>query len=375
MYPLTALLISVLMFAVGTISCNSEPTSPSGQKKESSVPPSAGGDSVVDPVPDGRLPAPSPAPLPGDGGQGQVPGGNLPGGGPVLPDGNLPGQGGPAPAPPWPGNKPPDLPAGDDDAVDVPADDTTTTPPDQGAPPAAAGDVCQEGGPDYSSKGPYTFKRQALKGGFSIYLPDSTGCKNPPIAFAMGTGTPSITYTRFYEGLASYGFAVIVDPNMMAGSGTSLMRSLDAAYAEHGTRLADAAGTTGHSQGGYGAIQASKHKNVKAIVGLMSGQFAMTGNFNLPFLGISASADMFGPFTDEASNHYKKFKGPKFRGKQVGATHMSFSGAKGQNNLTVTTAWFRCWLSGDQDGCAMFDGNTCDQFPGDWTDCAGADLP
>ena len=210
--------------------------------------------------------------------------------------------------------------------------------------------------------------------GYQFYLPDTpAGCRNPAVGFAMGTGASIGSYTAYYESYASWGLAVVADPDPQAGSGASMKEAIEALYDRHGDRLGKA-GVTGHSQGGMAAVNASEHSRFEAVVGLQSGQFATRGNYSLPFLAIAAENDSFGGFTDSVTNHYPKFTGPKFYGKLVGAGH-SPRGSQGDAARAASQAWFRCHLGGDTDACSLFSSATCSDLAGDWMNCQGTRLP
>ena len=133
------------------------------------------------------------------------------------------------------------------------------------------------------------------------------------------------------------------------------------------------AGTMGHSQGGAGALNASSHQRVKAVVGLQPGQFSTSGNTSVAYLGLAGGSDMFSIFTDPQFRDYRRIKGPKFYAEQAGASHMlgSTNTSAGRNYATMATAWFRCHLADDDQACALFATKTCEKFPGKWNNCKG----
>lgn len=205
------------------------------------------------------------------------------------------------------------------------------------------------------------------------------GCKAPVIAFAMGTGAPSLSYTHWYQHFASYGFAVVVDPNTMALSGASLKKGIDAIYSAHAGLLSDKAGTTGHSQGGAGAFNARSHAKVKTIVAIQPGQFPSAGDNNVNYLGLAGTADMFGMGTDPKLFHYPQVTGPKFYAKLSGADHIGapINGASPHAVAyrAISTGWFRCFLADDSNACGLFDPGDCSSFPGKWAACESKNLP
>ena len=232
-----------------------------------------------------------------------------------------------------------------------------------------------EGSKTYAGDGPFAWTTEK-SGDFTFYLPKTPeGCASPAVAFAMGSTIKPVVYEEFYKSFASWGIAVAVDPNGGSGRAETLTAALDSLYAAHGHRLGKA-GLIGHSQGGYGAINASVHPRVEALVGMLSGQFARGGNYSLPFLGLAAEKDLFGSFTDEMNKHYPLFTGPKFYGMQKDIGHETFDkGSRGDNFRFAAQAWFRCYLAGDRRACSIFAPATCENLPGEWMNCTGENLP
>jgi len=254
-------------------------------------------------------------------------------------------------------------------------------PPDGGSAVAE----CNAGtGGQFLKEGPYGSKAGIRGMGPFTYVPKSFGqdnCKYPVIAFSMGTGAPSSVYTGYYTFFASWGFVVVVDPTMSGqASGDTIKSALDWLYkSEYASKLSPKAGTTGHSQGGGGAFNASGHPNVQAMVGIQPGQFMCPKNTK-PYLGLAGTMDMFGMTTNPLMMHWGASSGPKFYGNLEGADHIAATlntgnGAGGSYYRAAATAWFRCFLASDKSACALFHSGKCDQIAGKWAECKGEKLP
>lgn len=239
---------------------------------------------------------------------------------------------------------------------------------------------------DYTDEGPFGYQDGVNESGLLTVIPVSFDdkCKYPAIVFGMGTGADTSVYQSFYQHLASYGFVVVVDPTKNGqASGESMRAALDWLYdkSEYSSLLSDMAGATGHSQGGGGAFASSMHSKVKAVVGLQPGQFLTDQNTTAAYCGLAGTNDMFGQFTNPSLLHYPLSEGvPKFMASYVGADHVASmietSKGPGLYYKAVTTAWFRCYLTDDQNACELFDEDSCDNLPSadNWTECQGESL-
>ena len=242
------------------------------------------------------------------------------------------------------------------------------------SPQSQGSSSCLSSGGDFKEAGSYQYETKQ-SGSYTVYLPKlPSGCKTHAIGFAMGTGAPVNSYTQWYKHFASHGFAVVVDPNKAAASGKSLSNGIDQILQQNTDLLVqDAAGTTGHSQGGGGAFAARSNSKVTTIVGIQPGQFISSGEAKVNYLGLAGSSDMFGTLTDPKMMHYGQVSGPKFYANLQGANHISsVTGRTGHAVLyrALSTAWFRCYLSKDQAACDLFASGDCSKFGGTWKECS-----
>lgn len=231
-------------------------------------------------------------------------------------------------------------------------------------------------GNSFVEDGPFTVEKTKV-GRYDFYEPQSSdGCKFPLVGFAMGTFTSKTMYTSYYNHLASQGIAVVVDPNMSALSGGTLITALKTVLEEKSDVLTGKVGTMGHSQGGAGALNATSFEKIDAVVGLMPGQFEYKGRREVAYLGLAGGRDMFSIFTDPSLRSFRSIKGSKFYAKQSGASHIlgaSFS-TSARNYSAMSTAFFQCYLNDHTDACQLFENGTCEAFRGDWTGCKGERL-
>ena len=243
-----------------------------------------------------------------------------------------------------------------------------------------AGTECTDGQPgDFTKDGPYGFASKK-SGSYTLYTPRDfgrLGCKTPLVAFAMGTGAPAIGYTQYYLHMASWGFTVVVDTsNILFFDGESLKTAIDTVYAdpEFGPHLAPVAGTMGHSQGGAAAINATRNPRVRATVGLMPATLSVGPREGVAGLYLGGGQDNWGIVTDPDVS-YNFASGPAYSATVPGADHVIAAVfTEAGNYKAVSTAWFRCHLSGDPQGCHLFAIPDCSRFPGEWIECKSKNL-
>jgi hypothetical protein len=153
-------------------------------------------------------------------------------------------------------------PSHDDDlSDDVVPDYDPATPVE----PMAA-DHCLAGITDYAAPGPFTFARRSggPLGLVKMWVPDlPEGCKVPMVHLANGTGAFCDIYAPSLERLASHGFLALCFESPITGAGHAGMTAFETALAEL-PDLADLRfGSTGHSQGGMGALVTQRYAEEK----------------------------------------------------------------------------------------------------------------
>jgi hypothetical protein len=249
------------------------------------------------------------------------------------------------------------------------------------------------GGGDYSKTGPYqiaptksvdlgTFAQlPSTPTTYTIFYPSNMNdnCPHPVVAWGNGTSVSgSSVYSFFHNALASWGIVVIAsdNPNSAGGfqSGVSqdvylkpamdymLMQNADSSSEFFG-KLSNDYGTAGHSQGAIAATAATQHPNVRAEAQVEGGGTPKAG---IAFLALSGTADTI-VGTQAPTSSYQAATGPSLLAIYTGADHTGTPTALGwaqQSPATIGfvrlyTAWFRCYLGGDQTACAVFRGPSC----------------
>jgi hypothetical protein len=140
--------------------------------------------------------------------------------------------------------------AGDMESGEAPDFDVTPLEP-------LADDHCLAGITDYGRPGPFTFTRDAggPAGLVKMWIPDvPVGCKVPMIHLANGTGGWCDVYAPSLERFASHGFLALCFESPITGSGDEGMIAFETALEELPDLADMKLGSTGHSQGGMGAL-------------------------------------------------------------------------------------------------------------------------
>lgn len=126
--------------------------------------------------------------------------------------------------------------------------------PDSGAlaePPPAD---CVPEVSDYRQRGPFSLDAHQI-GDVHLWVPRmATDCRAPVIHLSNGTAGNCAIYAPILEHLASYGFLAACYDAPNTGSGAECMAALDTAFQAFPDRADDRIGSTGHSQGGGGAL-------------------------------------------------------------------------------------------------------------------------
>ncbi|HEX6245017.1 MAG TPA: hypothetical protein VFZ61_29050 [Polyangiales bacterium] len=304
----------------------------------------------------------------------------------------------------------------DTGAAPAPVDATTPAPtPDTGVgtpppsdagtstPPADAGDAgptppvdpgktgCLKGtSQDYRANGPYQVKSKDVMlptlGPYTIFYPTelSSDCPHPIVGWGNGTGvTGSGTYAHFFRHAASWGIVTIVAHNSNAGSMPFIAGGIDYLLKENMTsgseffgKLSTRAGSAGHSQGGFAALTASSHPNIKAIVNVQGGGRAPASAAMICLTGVM---DFVRP---QCTSSYTGARGPAFLADHNMADHtgtptpLGSRTPAGQEYIRMYSSWFRCFLGDDQAACGLYRGAmppVC--TGGDWAMCSGKMIP
>ncbi len=243
----------------------------------------------------------------------------------------------------------------------------------QGAGSPASGDFClNPGNGDFNQNGPYQVATEDVSigssGMYTIFYPTEfeADCLHPIVAWGNGTAvTGSEVYGFLNDRAASWGIVAIASHNSNVGSGTFHRDAIDYLLAEnenpdskHYQHLSGRVGVSGHSQGGFGAQQASSHPNVQALVAIgASGEPSASH----AYLCISGTADIA---PDSCSSSAQSAPGPAMAAIWEGGDHVGtqtlagwVAGDEGTYQMTrLYAAWLRCFLADDPVSCGLFDG-------------------
>ncbi|HEY8525025.1 MAG TPA: hypothetical protein VIL48_08690 [Acidimicrobiales bacterium] len=235
------------------------------------------------------------------------------------------------------------------------------------APTQASG--CPSVGTNFAGTGPFSVTTQSTSTN-TFYSPanlGSNGCtRHPVVLWGNGTGTSPQVYDGFLRHLASHGFIVAAANTSNAGSGREMLQGLEQLRtwnSQAGNRFngrvdLQNVGSTGHSQGGGGAINAAKDPGVKTTAPLEPWSQNQSG------LQDSDTAIFFAGQNDTIvppSTVRARYTGVDIAAayaELAGATHFTAVGNVG-GFRGPATAWFRWQLMGDTNARSLFVGADC----------------
>lgn len=232
---------------------------------------------------------------------------------------------------------------------------------------------------DFADDGPYSTSSTSLGGGWfssgcDVRYPSDigdTGLEHPIIIWGNGTGTSPNGYSDLLNHWASHGFVVAAAETSNAGSGEDMLGCLDALEEEHGSYGTfagnldlDRVATSGHSQGGGGAIMAGQDDRITATAPMqpytigLGHDTSSQSNQNGPMFLMSGSSDAIAGSTLNQAPVFRRANVPVFWGTLQGAGHFEPMGSAGDFR-GPSTAWLRYYLMDDGDAAATFFGNDC----------------
>ena len=239
------------------------------------------------------------------------------------------------------------------------------------AAPAAPAAPAQAGGfpsvgTNFAAAGPYAVSSED-NGTNTFFYPTTlgpSGLKHPVILWGNGTFTTPDNYGALLRHFASHGFIVAAANTTNAGSGQEMLAGLNTLQTWNGqsgnkffgkvdlTKV----GTTGHSQGGGGAMAAARDSRVTTTFPLQ------------PWLGNPAGRGTALYFSGQSDtvvspqsvrDDYNQSSGiPAAYAELAGASHFIPANDAGAFRGPAT-AWARWQLMGDTNGRGLFVGATC----------------
>jgi pimeloyl-ACP methyl ester carboxylesterase len=205
----------------------------------------------------------------------------------------------------------------------------------------------------YAANGPYATASQSATG-FRIYYPRNMVGNHPIITWGNGTGTPTMVYAPFLNHLASWGFVVVASNSVMTQSGRQMIAGVDYLIQQNnrpGSNFynmidTEHIGTTGHSQGGGGSINAATDRRVTCAAPVAPSP-GRIGQVDGPVFLVAGRRDSIVSAALVRSTSYAPANGPTVFGIVNNMGHLNFIGNLG-NARGYITAWFMYHLQGDE---------------------------
>ncbi|RZS37787.1 hypothetical protein EV193_105346 [Herbihabitans rhizosphaerae] len=231
------------------------------------------------------------------------------------------------------------------------------------APPSTVADVPPS---FYEKPGPSAVT--VVKGGpdHTLFYPTDLGAggtQHPVLIWGNGTGVDTKPYDSALRHLASWGFVVAAANTKRSGSGKEMLAGARFMIEEdkrpgsvfEGKIDETKIGAAGHSQGGGGAINAGADPMVKTTIPLQPGPQGTVGALKGPALFVAGQVDVIVPSWFVRSRYSQAGHVPAVFAELKGSDHF-FPGETRVRMVGVVTAWFRYWLSGDQQAKRIFFG-------------------
>lgn len=200
----------------------------------------------------------------------------------------------------------------------------------------------------------------------TFYRPSTLDGTNPVIIWGNGTGASPRTYAGLLRHWASWGFFVIAADTANAGTGRDMLACLDWLENSSFARQVDLTkvGTSGHSQGGGGAIMAGVDDRITTTAPIEGFTLGLGHNSSShtrqsgPMLLLSGSADTLVNPTTNHAGLFRRANVPVFWAILQGASHFEPVG-DGGGFRGITTAWFMYQLRFDDQAAEEFEGSNC----------------
>ncbi|MGO1052934.1 poly(ethylene terephthalate) hydrolase family protein [Crossiella sp. CA198] len=218
----------------------------------------------------------------------------------------------------------------------------------------------------FEAPGPHAVTKTQGGPDHTLYYPGdlgSSGVQHPVVIWGNGTGATPEQYDSQLRHLASWGFVVAAANTRNAGSGREMLAGARFLIAEdsrpgsifHGRIDETKVGAAGHSQGGGGVIAAGEDPLVDVTAPLMPGPQGSVPGLHGPSLFLAGQVDLIVPSFYVRGRYAWADKVPAIFAELKGADHF-FPGDTRTRAVGVLTAWFRYWLSGDEQAREIFFG-------------------
>jgi hypothetical protein len=229
-------------------------------------------------------------------------------------------------------------------------------------------DHCMSGITNYTTSGPFSYTTRTV-GQVKFWVPSvPAGCKVPITHLANGTGASCSTYRSILQHMASHGFLTTCYESTATGQGTQCLQAIETALSQYPDLADHKVGSTGHSQGGGGAIMCvyrteQAHGNAIRIVGHAmepahgygdspSNWATLYGQIQSPIFMFNGSSDSL-VSASWVRRGYNALSGSveAYWYEAVGAAHIPVPTRWTQES---TVPWFRWKLLGDRQACEYF---------------------
>ena len=200
----------------------------------------------------------------------------------------------------------------------------------------------------------------------TIFRPENLVGNHGVILWGNGTGASPTTYAGLLRHYASHGFVVMAANTPNAGTGEDMLDCLE--FLEQSDLSSfvnfDKIGTTGHSQGGGGAIMSGTDRRIAASAPIEAFTLGLGHDRDShdeqsgPMLILSGSADRI---VNPQTNHAALFRNSNvetFWAIAQGAGHFEPIG-DGGDFRGISTAWFMFHLENDPQARGHFVGEDC----------------
>lgn len=199
--------------------------------------------------------------------------------------------------------------------------------------------------------------------GFKIFHPSHMTGNYPVITWGNGTGAPIALYDAFLNHLASWGFVVVASESVMTITGKDMIAGIDYLLEQNSTpdskffNMLDIEniGSTGHSQGGGGAINAAvADRRIKCCAPLAPAP-GLTEFLYVPMFIVAGANDNIATVNWITNSCFKEAVGPTIFAIASYTNHATFTFSGGMTRGYVT-AWFRYHLKNDLIARQAFEG-------------------
>jgi len=221
-------------------------------------------------------------------------------------------------------------------------------------------------GTNFAQRGPYQVSTLAGSQHTYWYPTNirSTGLQHPVVLWGNGTGANPQNYSGLLSHLASHGFVVAAANTPNAGSGDEMLAGLDnlesldrqSSSPFYGAVDTEKVVTSGHSQGGVGALASSNDPRVDATMPV-EGAFSANGG-DVPTLFLAGEDDTIARPSQIYGTYEDADDVPAAYVELANADHFTPANDGGYFPA-VTTAWARWHLMGDEDAKGWFVGAGC----------------